>query len=80
LQGIGSGALIVFILAIGYYVTPALVGGPQDQMISYFIAFYTNVTLNWAPAAALSTWLLLLTIASFWVFKSVFGLDRMKIG
>lgn len=78
-QGVGSAALLVFILAIGYYVTPALVGGPDDQMISYFIAFYTNVTLNWGPAAGLSAWLLVLTVAAFWLFKSVFRLDRMKI-
>ncbi|MCL4744126.1 MAG: ABC transporter permease [Burkholderiaceae bacterium] len=80
LQGVGSGALLVFILAIGYYVTPALVGGPNDQMISYYIAFFTNVTLNWQSASALSVWLLLLTFAVFAIFKSVFGLDRMKIG
>ena len=50
--GVGAGALLVFILAIGYWVTPALVGGRSDQMISYFIAFYTNVILIWGPAAA----------------------------
>ena len=42
LPGIGAGCLMVFILALGYYITPALVGGADDQMISYFIAFYTN--------------------------------------
>jgi putative spermidine/putrescine transport system permease protein len=59
LPGVAAGALIVFILALGYYVTPALVGGGDDQMISYFIAFYTNQSLNWGMAAALS--LILLT-------------------
>ncbi|MCC7045949.1 MAG: ABC transporter permease [Alphaproteobacteria bacterium] len=78
-HGVGSGALLVFILAIGYWVTPALVGGRSDQMISYFIAFYANVTLNWGPAAALSVLLLLLTLAVFWLFKAVFGLDRMRM-
>ena len=53
-----AGALIVFILALGYYITPALVGGAGDQMISYFIAFYTNQSLNWGMAAALSVLLL----------------------
>ena len=52
---------MVFILALGYYITPALVGGGGDQMISYFIAFYTNRTLNWGLAAALSLILLLAT-------------------
>lgn len=79
MHGIGAGALLVFILALGYWVTPALVGGRNDQMISYFIAFYTNVTLNWGPAAALSALLLALTLACFWVFKAVFGLDQMRM-
>ncbi len=56
--GIWAGGFIVFILSIGYYITPALVGGPSDQMISSFIAFYTNQSVNWSLAAALSAWLL----------------------
>lgn len=59
--GIGAGSLLVFISAIGYYVTPELVGGGGDQMISYFIAFYTNRTTNWGLAGALSLVLLLAT-------------------
>jgi len=79
-HGIGAGALFVFILAIGFYVTPALVGGRHDQMVSYFIAFYTNEVLNWGAAAALSTILLVFTGAVFWLFKALFGLERLKIG
>ncbi len=59
--GIAAGCLLVYISAIGYYVTPELIGGGGDQMISYFIAFYTNRTLNWGLAAALSLILLLAT-------------------
>ena len=59
--GIAAGGLLVYISAIGYYVTPELIGGGGDQMISYFIAFYTNRTLNWGLAAALSLILLLAT-------------------
>ena len=51
LPGLSAGAILVFIMCIGYYITPALVGGPKDQMISYFIAFYTNNTINWGLAA-----------------------------
>ena len=54
LPGIGAGCLMVFIQALGYYVTPALVGGADDQMISYFIAFYASKTINWGMAAALA--------------------------
>lgn len=59
LPGIGAGALIVFMLATGFYITPALLGGPGDQMVSASIADYVNVTLNWGMAAAISLWLLL---------------------
>lgn len=62
LPGIGAGGLLVFILALGYYITPALVGGAADQMISYFIALYTTETANWGLASALGAVLLLATI------------------
>jgi putative spermidine/putrescine transport system permease protein len=61
LPGAAAGALTVFVLALGYYITPALVGGAGDQMISYFIAFFTNQSLNWGMAAALSVLLLVTT-------------------
>ena len=61
LPGVGAGVLLVFISAIGYYITPALVGGAEDQMLSYFIAFYTNETVNWGLAAALGVILLTAT-------------------
>lgn len=64
LPGIASGAAIVFVFSLGYYITPTLVGGPGDQMISSFIAFYTNQTLNWGMAAALSIQLLLILAAA----------------
>jgi len=62
LPGIGAGSLLVFILALGYYITPALVGGGADQMISYFIALYTTETANWGLASALGAMLLLATL------------------
>ncbi len=60
MPGVVAGSLIVFILALGYYVTPLLVGGPGDQMISYFIASYINLSLNWGLASALGGLLLVL--------------------
>src|SRR5574344_1634792 len=51
--GVGAGWLLAFILSIGYYITPALLGSPNDQMVSYFVAFYTNTTINWGMATAL---------------------------
>jgi len=61
MPGVAAGALMVFMLSVGFYVTPALVGGPDDQMVSYFIAFFTNTTINWGMAAALASLLLIMT-------------------
>ncbi|MFO1303913.1 MAG: ABC transporter permease [Burkholderiales bacterium] len=61
MPGVAAGALMVFMLSVGFYVTPALVGGPDDQMVSYFIAFFTNQTINWGMAAALACLLLGMT-------------------
>jgi putative spermidine/putrescine transport system permease protein len=77
--GIGAGCLLVFILAIGYYITPALVGGVNDQMISYFVAFYTNQTVNWGMASALGAVLLIATLALFVVYARLVGIDRLKL-
>ncbi|MCU1729578.1 ABC transporter permease [Pseudomonas sp. 7P_10.2_Bac1] len=66
--GLAAGALLTFILAIGYYVTPALVGGAADQMVSYFVAFYTNKTVNWGMASALGSLLLIATLLLYGVY------------
>ena len=69
--GIGAGALLVFILSLGYYVTPALLGGPDDQMLSYYIAQYANVTVNWGMACALGALLLAATLVLYAVYRRV---------
>ena len=69
--GIGAGALLVFILSIGYYVTPALLGGADDQMLSYYIAQYTNVTVNWGMACALGALLLAATLVLYAIYRRV---------
>ncbi|WP_247538177.1 ABC transporter permease [Ralstonia pseudosolanacearum] len=66
--GIGAGALLVFILALGYYITPALLGGPNDQMVSYYVAYFTNVTINWGMACALGALLLAATLVLYGVY------------
>jgi putative spermidine/putrescine transport system permease protein len=73
LPGLSAGAILVFILSIGYYITPALVGGPKDQMISYFIAFYTNNTINWGLASALAFILLVVTLVFYALYQRVTG-------
>ena len=79
LPAIGAGVLMVFIQALGYYITPALVGGPDDQMLSYFIAFYASKTINWGMAAALSLALLVATVALYWVYDRLVGIDRIRM-
>ena len=63
LRGVAIGGGTVFILALGFYVTPALTGGPGDQMLSYYIADFVRRGLNWGMAAALSVMLLVCVIA-----------------
>ena len=80
LAGVGAGCLMVFIQALGYYITPALVGGGDDQMISYFIAFYASKTVNWGMAAALSIMLLTATLILYAVYDRMIGIERMRLG
>lgn len=75
--GIRSGCVLVFVLALGYYITPALVGGPSDQMFSYLIAFHTSTTLNWGMASALS--LVLLASVGILFFAMVRILGPVKV-
>ena len=68
LRGVASGSLLVFISAIGYYITPALIGGPGDQMISSIIAFYATGSANWGMAGALGVVLLVATLLLYSVY------------
>ena len=77
--GVGAGCLLVFILTIGYYITPALLGSPNDQMISYFVAFYTNSTINWGMATALGGLLLLATMLLYVVYSWLVGASRLRL-
>ncbi|WP_428605826.1 ABC transporter permease [Sedimenticola sp.] len=78
--GIAAGSLLVFILAIGYYITPALVGGRTGQMISNFIAYHMQQSLNWGLAAALAGILLVIVLMLYWLFNRIIGIDKLKLG
>ncbi len=78
--GIGAGGILVFILAIGYYITPALVGGTDGTLISNFIAYHISESLNWGLAAALGTILLLIVLALYILYDKIVGIDNMKFG
>lgn len=79
LPGIAAGSLLVFILAVGYYITPALVGGADGQLISNLIAFHMSKS-NWSMAAALSAILLGAVIIFYWLYDRLIGIDRLKLG
>jgi putative spermidine/putrescine transport system permease protein len=79
LPGVGAGGLLVFILSIGYYVTPALLGGASDQMLSYYIAQYTNVDVNWGMACALGAILLAATLVLYALYRRI-GKAELSLG
>jgi ABC-type spermidine/putrescine transport system permease subunit I len=80
MPGLAAGCLLTFILSLGYYITPALVGGPTDQMVSGFIALAVNQENNWGKASALGTILLVATTILYFVYNRLIGIDKMKFG
>ena len=72
MPGVAAGVLLVFVLSLGFYITPALVGGPRDMTVSMLIAQQVD-QLNWPYAACLSTALLAATLAIMAVFQLLFG-------
>ena len=80
LPGLSAGAVLVFIVSVGYYITPALVGGTDGQMISNLIAFHMQQSNNWELAAALGALLLLLIICLYWVYDRLVGAQNIKLG
>lgn len=80
LPGVAAGFLLCFIMSIGYYITPALIGSPQDQMISYFIAYYTNNVINWGMASALGAILLAASTLLFVMYARLSNRNQIKMG
>ena len=80
ISGIGAGGILVFILAIGYYITPALVGGQDGVMISNIIDGHMRSSLNYSLAAALGLVLLVFILVLYWLYDRVVGIDNMKLG
>ena len=80
IPGIGAGSILVFILSIGYYITPELVGGTTGVFISNRIAYHISSSLNWGLAAALGTILLVMVLALYWTYDRIVGIDNVKLG
>lgn len=78
--GIGAGSILVFILSIGYYITPELVGGTTGTFISNRIAYHISSSLNWGLAAALGAILLAVVLGLYWAYDRIVGIDNVKLG
>ena len=79
IPGIGAGCILVFILAIGYYITPELVGGRKGIFISNQIAYHVSTSLNWGLAAALGALLLVIVLIFYWMYDKMVGIDNFKL-
>ena len=80
LPGVGAGVILVFIVAIGYYITPELVGGKDGQLIGNMVAYHMQKSLNWGLAAAMGVLLLTAILVLYWVYDRFIGIDNMKMG
>ena len=78
--GIGAGSILVFILAIGYYITPEIVGGTTGTFISNRIAYHISSSLNWGLGAALGAILLAAVLILYWAYDRIVGIDNVKLG
>ena len=78
--GIGAGAILVFILSIGYYITPELVGGTSGIFISNRIAYHISSSLNWGLGAALGVMLLVVVLVLYGAYDRIVGIDNVKLG
>ncbi len=78
--GMSAGGLLVFVLAIGYFITPELVGGKDGQLIGHWIAYHLKTTLNWGLCSALGAILLGIMLILYWLYNKIVGIDNIKLG
>ena len=80
IPGISAGGMLVFVIAIGYFITPELVGGKDGQMIGNWIGYHLKTTLNWGLSAALGGILLAIMTVLYWVYNKLVGIENIKLG
>ena len=80
IPGMSAGGLLVFVLAIGYFITPELVGGKDGKLIGSWIAYHLKTTLNWGLTAALGAILLGIMLILYWLYNKLVGLDNITLG
>ena len=78
--GMSAGGLLVFVLAIGYFITPELVGGKDGQLIGHWNAYHLKTTLNWGLCAAIGSILLVIMLVLYWLYNKIVGIDNIKLG
>ena len=78
--GMSAGGLLVFVLAIGYFITPELVGGKDGQLIGHWIAYHLKSSLNWGLCSALGGILLGIMLVLYWLYNKIVGIDNIKLG
>jgi ABC-type spermidine/putrescine transport system permease subunit I len=77
LPGVGAGVMFVFILSLGFFITPALLGGPRTLMMSTLIDQQVNIVMNWEFAASCASVLLVATVIMILIFNRVIGLEKV---
>jgi putative spermidine/putrescine transport system permease protein len=78
MPGVVAGGLLVFLINVGFYILPVLLGAPGDTFLSQVIDVQVNQVLDWGMASAMSVVLVAVTLAVFAVYARVFGLDRLS--
>jgi ABC-type spermidine/putrescine transport system permease subunit I len=77
IQGIASGSILVFVMSIGYFITPSLLGGTSDTMISQMIQVQVSKLLNWPFASAVSVILLVISMTVLYMSKKIMKVDKV---
>jgi ABC-type spermidine/putrescine transport system permease subunit I len=77
LPGLFAGIVLVFVLSLGFYVTPALLGGGRVQMLAQRIESTITIYTNWGAASALGVVLLVIALVMLWAINRIFGLDKL---
>ena len=80
IPGMSAGGLLVFVLAIGYFITPELVGGKDGQLIGHWIAYHLKTSMNWGLCASLGAILLGIMLILYWLYNKIVGIDNIKLG
>ena len=80
LPGLAAGCLLVYVIALGFYITPALIGGGSDQMLAYLIAEFATNTANWGLAGALAMVLLVCIAVLYPIYQRFAGAGGMRLG